>query len=436
MVVLAAIRGGNFNNAALAGVFYLNLNNAPSNANYNIGFRACKAQSQPPDARKGFPCAVRVALEPWPSPQGEIQKRGTRAGGNDLRGRVHNKMARTYNYLFERICDYENIYRAYLLARRNKRYHGDVLAFTADLGGNLACLQKRLMTKTYKTGAYKHFTVQEPKMRQVAALPFADRVVHHALCNIIEPVFERVFIHDSYACRIGKGVLSGVKRTTQFLRAVTRECPPAYCLKCDISKYFPSIDHETLKQIIRKKISCRDTLWLISEIIDSTGAQKGIPIGNLTSQLFANIYLNELDHYMKDGLGVRYYVRYMDDFIILDPRKSYLHDLLDKIAMFLREKLKLSLNRKTQIFPVKQRAIDFLGYRIWPDHRLLRKRNVKRMKRKIKAMMKGYAEGRIHIEDLRAIVMSWLGHAKHADTWRLRKRVITQDIAELLDISV
>ncbi len=345
-------------------------------------------------------------------------------------------MAKTFNHLFDRICDFGNIYLAYTLARRNKRYHGDVLSFSANLGGNLVRLQKLLMTGAYRTGSYKYFTVHEPKERLVAALPFADRVVHHALCNIIEPVFERSFIHDSYACRVGKGVLAGVTRTTRFLREAVRDCPATYCLKCDISKYFPSIDHEALKGIIRRKIACRGTLGLITEIIDSTDTGRGIPIGNLTSQLFANIYLNELDHYVKDGLGMRYYVRYMDDFIVLHSSKSYLHELLGKIARFLRERLKLSLNKKTQIFPVKHRAIDFLGYRIWSDHRLLRKRNVKRTKRKIKAMMEGYARGSVRIEDLRASVMSWLGHAKHADTWRIRRRIITPEVSDLLGISV
>ncbi len=345
-------------------------------------------------------------------------------------------MAKTYNHLYGRICDFNNIYRAYLLARRNKRYHGDVLVFTAGLGTNLTRIQHQLTDNTYRTGAYKYFTVQEPKERLIAALPFADRVVHHALCNVVEPIFERSFIHDSYACRVGKGVLAGVTRATQFLRAAGQEGSPVYCLKCDITKYFPSIDHEVLDRIIRRRISCRNTLGLITEIINSTTTSKGIPIGNLTSQLFANAYLNELDHYVKDGLGVRYYVRYMDDFIILNTRKSYLHDLLGRIASFLKVRLRLTMNKKTQIFPVGQRAIDFLGYRIWPDHRLLRKANIKRTKRKIKALMKGHAEGRVRIEDLRASVMSWLGHAKHADTWRLRRRVVDDELAGLLGIEI
>ena len=344
-------------------------------------------------------------------------------------------MAKTYNNLYNRIFDFENLYQAYLLARREKRYHGDVMRFTAHLETNLVKLQRHLENRTYRTGSYKYFTVYEPKERLIAALPFADRVVHHALCNVIEPIFERSFISDSYACRVDKGVLAGVTRTTQFLRDSSRRRGQVYCLKGDVQKYFQSIDHKTLLHIVGRKISCGDTLDLIREIIGSAGS-RGIPIGNLTSQLFANVYLNELDHYVKDGMGVRYYVRYMDDFIILNPDRARIHQLLEKIRRFLSQRLQLSLNKKTQIFPVKDRDIDFLGYRIWLDHRLLRKGNVKRTKRKIKALMKGYTEGRVRIEDLRASVMSWLGHAKHADTWGLRRRIVTPEIAGLLDISV
>lgn len=333
-------------------------------------------------------------------------------------------MARTYNHLYEKIYDFENIYRAYLQARRGKRYQDDVMRFTADLECNLINIQNHLIWKTYRTGAYKYFTVREPKERLVAALPFSDRVVHHAICNVIEPIFERSFIPDSYACRVNRGVMAGVKCTTKFLREGRRKWGTVYCLKGDIAKYFQSVDYDALKRIVRKKIACPDTLDILFEIIDSTGEERGMPIGNLTSQLFANVYLNELDHYAKEVLRVKYYIRYMDDFVILSDDKVYLHHILAEIEGFLFDRLRLCLNKKTQIFPVAQRSIDFLGYRIWPDYRLLRKANVKRVKRQFGVLQRLYAENRIGMEEIRPRIMSWLGHAKHADAWRLCERVL------------
>ena len=330
---------------------------------------------------------------------------------------------KTYNDLYSKIYSFENIYIAYLKARKNKRYHPEVLNFSENLEENLINIQKELIYKIYKTGEYKHFVVYEPKERLISALPFKDRVVQHAICNIIEPIFEKSFIYDSHACRKGFGVLSGVLRTTKFLRIVSQNSEKVYCLKGDISKYFPSIDHEVLKQCIRKRIKCKDTLNLIYEIIDKSGDTCGMPIGNLTSQLFANIYLNELDHYVKNTLKVKYYIRYMDDFVILSNDKKQLNQILNNIKSFLQTKLKLKLNRKTQVFLVKQRSIDFLGYKIWSTHRLLRKCNIKRTKRKFKKFQKLYKERAITLKDINPSIMSWLGHAKWADSYKLRVKI-------------
>ena len=231
-------------------------------------------------------------------------------------------------------------------------------------------------------------------------------------------------IYDSYACRVGMGVLSGVQRTTRFLRDATRRWGRVYCLKGDIKKYFPSVHHETLKRIIRKRIACPDTLDMIDRIIDSIGDEVGMPIGNLTSQLFANIYLNEFDHFIKDDCGVQYYIRYIDDFVILYDDKRVLADLLESIEYNLGDALRLRLNDKTQIFPVGQRPVDFLGYRIWPDYRLLRKGNLCRTKRKLHKFERLYAQGRLTIADINPSVVSWIGHAMHADTWRVRNQIL------------
>jgi len=336
-------------------------------------------------------------------------------------------MAKTHNNLYIKICSFENIHSAYLKARKGKRYHRAVLKFTLNLEENLINIYEELNNKTYKTGYYKQFKVYEPKERNISALQFKDRVAQHAICNIVEPIFEESFIYDSHACRKGLGVVSGVLRTTKFLRSISVNSEKIFCLKCDISKYFNSIDHKILKKLIRKKIKCINTLKVLDEIIDSFGTNVSMPIGNLTSQLFANIYLNVLDHYMKNKLGVKYYIRYMDDFIILSDNKEYLNIVLKYVDKFLENNLNLKLNGKTQVFLVnKKRPIDFLGYRIWPDHRLLRKCNVKRTRRKFRKFQKLYKDYRISLKDIEPSIMSWLGHAKWADTYRLRVKLFDE----------
>lgn len=331
---------------------------------------------------------------------------------------------KTYKNLYPQICEFDNIHLAYLKARRAKRFKHEVLAFSKNLEENLINIQNHLIWKTYKPSPYKFFTIYEPKERLIAALPFTDRVVHHALCNIIEPIFERSMIHDSYACRCGQGVLSGVLRTTQFLRDAHKRWGRVYCLKADIKKFFPSIDHEVLKRILRRRVACPDTLNLIDTIIDSTGDPRGLPIGSLTSQLWANVYLNELDHHLKDVFQVEYYIRYMDDFVVFHENKRYLRDLLEEITEYLADPLRLSLNRKTQIFPIRPRSVDFLGYRIWPGHRLLRKSNVRRTKRKLHKFERLYSAGFITLDKITPSVMSWLGHAMNADSYRIRNRIL------------
>ncbi|MDI3480773.1 MAG: RNA-directed polymerase [Tepidanaerobacteraceae bacterium] len=316
-------------------------------------------------------------------------------------------------------------------ARRNKRYQDEVLKFSFDLESNLIEIQNELIYKTYKTGRYRYFWVNDPKKRLVAALPFKDRVVQHALCNVVEPLFEKRFIYDSYACRVGRGTHAGASRAQKFLRKTKRKWGRVYCLKADISRYFPSINHSVLKAIIRKRIACPDTLWLIEEIIDSGGDEsdspKGLPIGNLTSQLWANVYLDQLDHFVKEVLREKYYVRYMDDFIILGRSKRHLWKVKREIERFLADKLDLKLNRKTNIFPISQ-GVDFLGYRIWPTHRLIRKSSIRRIKSKLKAFRRKYREGKISLEKIKATIQSWLGHVKHADSFNLRKKLFNEFI--------
>lgn len=331
-----------------------------------------------------------------------------------------------FKRLYPQIYAFDNLYVAYLKARRGRRYDSEVLLFAAHLEDELMALYRELATGAYRTGEYRAFIVHEPKRREVAALPFRDRVAHHAICNVVEPIFERGFIAHSYACRVGKGTHAGVDQVTAWLRRLWREGVEPYALKGDVSQYFASVDHNALLYILRRKIGCQRTLDLLGMIIRGAGhSGKGIPIGNLTSQLFANIYLNELDQFVKHELRAHYYLRYMDDFVILHPDKAQLHQWQDAIAAFLGARLCLVLNHRTRIFPTSQ-GIDFLGYRIWRTHRLLRKRSVRDMRRKLRRFEAQSAAGKLDLPRVNASIQSWFGHARHADTYTLRRRMFAK----------
>lgn len=336
-------------------------------------------------------------------------------------------MAKTYKNIYPGIYDFQNLHAAYLQARAGKRYRQEVLQFSARLEENLIQLQNELVWKTYKTGKYREFLVLEPKRRNVSALPFRDRVLQHAVVAIIGPIWENRFVYDSYACRPGKGTQAGANRAQEFLRKIKQEYGKVYALKADISKYFASIDHKTLKLLIRKRVACDSTLSLLDNVINSTPGPTGIPLGNLTSQLFANIYLHELDEFVKYQLLEKYYVRYMDDFVIIHQDKSYLHDVRRKIECFLWQHLRLHTNAKTQVFPVgtvRGRALDFLGYRIWPRHRKLRKDSIRRINKRLRYLQALYANDIIDAGQLNASVMAWLGHARHAKSDGLRAKLL------------
>lgn len=341
-------------------------------------------------------------------------------------------MARSYSQLLPEIYSFQNLHEAYLKARKGKRMHAEVLAFSRTLESNLIEIQNELMWGSYRQGKYYFFEIREPKTRLVAALPFRDRVVQHAINTIIEPLWERRFISDSYACRPMKGTHAGADRVQSFVLRTLRKYGHVYCLKADIRKYFPSIDHGVLKKLIRKRIACSGTLSLLDGIIDSAAddgdlSPRGIPIGNLTSQLFANIYLHELDLFVKHALREPLYVRYMDDFVVIHHDKSHLHAIRRDVEWFLGEVLRLQTNSKTQVFPVAKRygrSVDFLGYRIWPYHRKLRRDSVKRMHRRLRELERLYRDGKIDLRGVDARVQSWLGHAKHANTYGLKKKLL------------
>lgn len=332
-------------------------------------------------------------------------------------------MAKTFNGLFEDIVSFDSLYAGYLRARRGKRKSWPCRHFEKDLEGNIIQLQNELIWGEYRTGPYRSFYVTEPKRRKITALKlFRDRVLQHAIVWAIEPIWESRFISDSYACRPGRGTHAGANRAQSMLRECLREHGTVYVLKADISKYFASIDHQVMLQLLRKRIADRRLMAVISDIVGSHHEPgrpgKGLPIGNLTSQLFANIYLDHLDQWMKCRRRERWYVRYMDDFAVIHRDKRHLQALRIDVERRLADNLRLTTNRKTEVFPVRHhggRGLDFLGFHLWPDGRRLRKASLRRLKRQLNAWQSQYATGEIDLSDIRQNLHSWTNHARHGD---------------------
>ncbi len=337
--------------------------------------------------------------------------------------------------LFDSICSFPALLAASHRARRGKRFKKSTARFEFNLERELIKIQKELVEKSYRPGKYREFYIYEPKPRKISAAPYRDRVVQHALCHVIEPILDRSMIFDTYACRVGKGTHKAVDRFTKFSRKFR------YALKCDIRKYFPSIDHEILKSEIRRKIKCPKTLWLSELILDSSNAQeevtryfpaddlfapfqrrKGIPIGNLTSQIFANYFLNEVDHFIKEKFPRFGYLRYMDDLTLFWHEKRPLWEVLEEIEGLLQKDRLILKPAKSMAYPVVK-GVDYLGYKIFPDHRRVRYENVVRYKRRLKKMSVQYRQGKIALKDINASVQSWIGHVGNADSWRLRENL-------------
>lgn len=348
---------------------------------------------------------------------------------------------KTHKNLYPQICTFENLLLASQKAQKGKRFQENVASFNFHLEANLHRLLKELTTQTYQPGAYKEFHIYEPKPRMISAAPYQDRVVHHALCNVIEPILDKSMIYDTYANRQGKGTHKAILRYQKFSKS------NKYVLKCDIRKFFPSIDHEILKQILRRKIACPKTLWLLDTIIDNSNPQeahdaffpkddlfsslrkKGLPIGNLTSQLFGNYYLSRFDHFIKDDLGCQHYIRYVDDFVVLDNDKAKLQDIKTRMEAFLAKyRLKLHPN-KSQVHQVAE-GIGFLGHRIFPEFRLLKNENVRRFKKRARRLLKDYYNEKISLEQFNQSMIGWFGHAVFSNTWRLRTKLFQQIYVE------
>lgn len=344
--------------------------------------------------------------------------------------------------LYEQIYDFENLHQAYLKARKGKRYRIEVMKFTNRLEENLIQIQNELMWKTYRVGKYREFFVHEPKKRLIMALPFRDRVVQWAIYRVLNPYLEKGFIQDSFACRVGFGTHKAVDRLQYWLQYMNRRHDRFYALKMDISKYFYRIDHDVLMDILCRRIGDNDLLWLLETIVRCEHTKFGIPlsdhefegervsglgmpIGNLTSQMFANLYLNELDQYAKQTMRVKRYLRYMDDVLILHEDKRYLWDLKEQLDKFITHRLHLRLNNKTMVRTVSQ-GVEFVGYRVWPTHRKLRKKTAKKMSRRMRYLIRACQRGEASYDVVKTSLQSYIGMLQHANCYNLRTKMLSQ----------
>lgn len=313
--------------------------------------------------------------------------------------------------IYETICSRENLRLADEKARKGKANQYGIVIHDRTREQNIEALHQMLLNKTYATSPYSTFKVYEPKEREVFRLPyFPDRITHHAIMNILEPIFVSVFTANTYSCIKGKGIHAAAADVREALK----DYPGTqYCLKLDIKKFYPNIDHDILKQLLRRKFKDENLLWLLSEIIDSA---PGVPIGNYLSQYFANFYLSYFDHWIKETKRVRHYFRYADDLVILSDSKQYLHSLLADIREYFTVKLKLIIKSNYQVFPVHARGIDFVGYKFYHTHTLLRKGIKKRFAQMI-AKRKNTAS-----------IASYFGWAIHCNSGNLLKKLLNEAV--------
>jgi retron-type reverse transcriptase len=322
--------------------------------------------------------------------------------------------------LYEKIISIENLQHADNVARRGKLLSHGVRVHDRRREENILELHEMLKNKTFRTSQYFVFKIYEPKEREIYRLPYwPDRIVHHAVMSVLEPIWVSLFTSDTYSCIKGRGINAAMLNVKKALKDVAGT---QYCLKIDIRKFYPSVDHDILKSIIRRKIKCSDTLELLDGIIDSAS---GVPIGNYLSQYFANLYLTYFDHFIKEELNVKYYFRYADDMVFLHHDKEYLHILLSKIKQYLNDNLKLALKGNYQIFPVEARGIDFVGFVFYHTHTRMRKGIKKNFCKTVAKLNK-----RTNLTDkqYKMRIAPWLGWAKHSNSKNLLKTILKSDV--------
>lgn len=317
----------------------------------------------------------------------------------------------TMHDVYNNIISVENLLSAWQEFLRGKRKRNNVATFSLELSKNIYSLNQDLLYKKYEHGSYSAFNISDPKPRNIHKASVRDRLLHHAIYRVLYSYFDKRFIYDSYSCRNFKGTHMAMKRFRRFSDEFSKRCRNCWVLKCDIRKFFASIDHEILVSILRKHIEDEDVIWLLEKVIESfnSGTKgKGLPLGNLTSQLLVNVYMNEFDQFIKHELKVKYYIRYADDFVILSQNKQELINLLQYIVVNLNQTLKLSLHPSKVSIKTLSSGIDFLGWVHFPDHKILRTSTKKRMFKKIK-----------DTQNNSETVQSYLGLLKYGNTHNL-----------------
>lgn len=333
---------------------------------------------------------------------------------------------------YEKICDFQNLYKAHKIARLGKRDVKEVIDFELNLAKNLTRISDSLKNKTYQMSGYYSFYVHDPKERKIHALHYIDRVVQHCVCDeVLAPALDKKLIYDNAACRIGKGTHFAIERVNGFLWAhYNKYGADGYFLKCDIHKFFDSIDHEILKRKLARAFTDTDVLDLLYQIIDSFEVMpgKGLPMGNQTSQWFAIYYLDGLDRLIKEKLQIRYYSRYMDDCVLIHENKDYLKHCLNVMCDYAETELNLSFNEKTKIFPIKN-GVDYLGWHFYMTDtgkviRKVKQSTKVKYKRKLRYFQKAYAEGRTDLDDIKQVLSSYRSHLSFGHTYKLQKKVL------------
>ena len=343
---------------------------------------------------------------------------------------------KTYKKLYEKLYSTNNLKTAFIKARIGKSRKDYVIDFEKDLEKSIGLLQRDLKLRRYTPTKLIKFIIRDPKTRTIHASVFRDRVVHHAIINILRPIYEKRFIYDSFANRKLKGTHAAVERFELFINKVSsngrtinnsfnNNSIKGYVLKADVKHYFATIDHEILINILRKKIRDKDFIRLIKKVLnnfETIGYRRGLPLGNYTSQFFANVYLNHLDYFVKHKLKAKYYIRYVDDFVILDKNKDVLLGYMDKIEKYLKF-LKLELHPDKSEIHALRNGITFLGYRIFYHYRLLRRRNIRYFKRKLRENVELYRRGLICEKKFDSFLQGWQGYSSFANTHNFNKKI-------------
>lgn len=333
-------------------------------------------------------------------------------------------MVKKYKDLWQKIVQKENIELAYKKAKKGKSKYNAVRYIEEHTEECLKDVHNLLETRTFTTSEYRTKIIKEPKEREIFILPFyPDRIVQHAIINILEPILVKMFIPESYACIEGRGIHKGSIKLMEYVRK------NKYCLKMDIRKFYPSINHDILMRIIERKFGDKNLVWLLNDIVRSLPGETNVPIGNLTSQWFGNLYMNELDKLIKHDLKIKCYLRYCDDFALFSNDKKQLNEAKFKIIEFLKTELKLNLS-KCDLFRTSQ-GVDFLGYRHFKDYILIRKSTVKRIRKRLERVRRTYLKGRMQHDKFRSSVASAYGWLKWANSYNLSLKLQMEELKEM-----